>query len=412
MKKIAILFIAVLLTSPSWAYEIAPLCCDTGEPWIDTDWTQPGECCNIPAAPDLSPDILIGATLYVTVKNEQDVGIENTSTSSTADVYVVTTLNFFINGLDLVNQQVSIQEYFPGPTAANTQALAVYDGTIDYTGVSGMEWLDRQSTNTWSKSYSGADLAYFQTQQQMCAWTNSGFGVIGAGSSNIDAYIDTQAFAEFCIVYEYDEYVPVTLSSFTATYFDGSPILQWTTQSETDNIGWNIYRADSEEFEWSMQINNDLIPGAGTSSEPTDYIFEDEYVVYPSLSYWYWIEDISADGNTNIHGPVFMTIPEDAEDPGSPEIFNEARLYNSPNPFNPITTILFDIDIEGAPSGELLIYDIKGNLVRKLHEGIIPQSGITWDSTNEFVRKVPSGIYLYVLRTDQKTYAKKMVLTK
>lgn len=271
--------------------------------------------------------------------------------------------------------------------------------------------------------YSGTNPTDMDYHDVNAAWTSTYIGTgnftwnlditainnVSSVGGNVDGAFSAVDFGgQVRIIYDYT--VPVTLSSFTANYFDGSPILQWTTQSETNNIGWNVYRADSEEYEYSMQINNELIPGAGTTSQPTDYIFSDEYTVYPNLNYWYWIEDISSDGNTNVHGPISLTVPEEGYDPESPEIYNEARLYNIPNPFNPITTIMFDI--EGNVSGEVLIYDIKGNLVRKLHDGPVPQSGITWDSRDELGKKVPSGIYLYVLKTDQKTYAKKMVLAK
>jgi hypothetical protein len=411
MKKLVVLFFVVLMSSVSWAYFLDPMCCEPESgAWTDTDWTPPGKCCQIPAAPDLYPDILIGATLYMYNYTKQDVGIENTSISSTAEVYFASTVNFYSTGPGFTDHFMANTDYFPGPTPAVKETLAVYDGTTDYLGASGETWTGFENSTTWNQSYSGGDLAYFATAQTICWWTDSGFAVIGSGSSNIVAVIDTQAKTKACIVYEYEEGVPVTLSSFTANYFDGMPILQWTTQSETNNIGWNVYRAENDEYEYSMQINNNLILGAGTTSEPTDYIFEDGYTVYPTMSYWYWIEDISADGNTNIHGPITLTVPEEGYNPESPEIYNEARLFNLPNPFNPNTTIMFDI--EGNVSGEILIYDIKGNLVKKLHDGPIPQSGVNWDSTNELGNKVPSGIYLYVLKTAEKTYAKKMVLAK
>ncbi|MDP8204666.1 MAG: hypothetical protein P9L95_09065, partial [Candidatus Tenebribacter mawsonii] len=45
-----------------------------------------------------------------------------------------------------------------------------------------------------------------------------------------------------------DIILPVTLSSFTAQYSSNHPTLYWETESESDNIGWNVYRANSSNL--------------------------------------------------------------------------------------------------------------------------------------------------------------------
>ncbi|MCD4797325.1 MAG: hypothetical protein K8R49_09200, partial [Candidatus Cloacimonetes bacterium] len=46
--------------------------------------------------------------------------------------------------------------------------------------------------------------------------------------------------------------LPVTLSSFTASFIDDTPTLYWTTQSETNNSGWNVYRSVSQNIGQAM----------------------------------------------------------------------------------------------------------------------------------------------------------------
>ncbi|MBN2460272.1 MAG: choice-of-anchor E domain-containing protein [Candidatus Cloacimonetes bacterium] len=410
MKKVIILAIALMLFSFSWANFYRWYCCNTG--WHDTDWPAgTPKCCNLPAAPIFPENDLIGAILYITVKNNQDVGVENTSVSSPASINVQTTLNFFVNDYhEISNQQIQVQAWYPGPTGGDFQNLAVFDGTIDYAGASGYTWANVENQNTWNHSYT--DLSLFTSTFPVCWWTNSGYAIFGEGSTNIDASIDTQAWAQACIWYEYegDEPSPVELSSFTAIYFDGLPTLNWTTQSEINNLGWNVYRSNSSLYSEASQLNTLLIPGQGTSTTPHDYEYVDQTEVVSNNTYWYWIEDVSMDGETNTHGPIDLFIPESGYDPVPPEILKTARLYNTPNPFNPTTWIMFDIDTDVA--GDITIYDIKGNLVRNLHEGYIPETGVMWDSTDDSGKKVPSGIYLYVLKTSGRTFAKKMVLTK
>lgn len=85
---------------------------------------------------------------------------------------------------------------------------------------------------------------------------------------------------------------------------------------------------------------------------------------------------------------------------------------NHPNPFNPETLIRFSL----AESSELslTIYNMRGQIVRTLASGIY-QTGsysLKWDGTNNYNRIVPSGIYLYSLRTKAGTFTKRMMLLK
>jgi len=104
----------------------------------------------------------------------------------------------------------------------------------------------------------------------------------------------------------------VELSSFTTAYIEDTPVINWTTQSEDGNAGWNLYRGEYEEAfinGEAIQINPELIEGAGTTSEPTDYSFEDPYEVLPGQEYWYTLESVCYNGETEIHGSVSLLIP-------------------------------------------------------------------------------------------------------
>ncbi|MBC8385136.1 MAG: hypothetical protein H8E57_06420, partial [Candidatus Cloacimonetes bacterium] len=60
---------------------------------------------------------------------------------------------------------------------------------------------------------------------------------------------------------EEDPPTPVELSTFTAVYTNGSSLLEWTTQTESNNMGWNIYRSETG-LEDGVQVNGHLIHGA------------------------------------------------------------------------------------------------------------------------------------------------------
>ncbi|MCK4979184.1 MAG: T9SS type A sorting domain-containing protein, partial [Candidatus Delongbacteria bacterium] len=79
-------------------------------------------------------------------------------------------------------------------------------------------------------------------------------------------------------------------------------------------------------------------------------------------------------------------------------------LSNFPNPFNPTTTISFDI-AEGE-TGILTIFNLKGQLL-ELHEFNSGNYDCIWDATNQ-----ASGIYFYKLQTQTISETRKMLLLK
>ena len=80
----------------------------------------------------------------------------------------------------------------------------------------------------------------------------------------------------------------------------------------------------------------------------------------------------------------------------------EFALYDAyPNPFNPSTTIGYEIPYSMSVS--LNIYDISGRLVRKLDNGIRNAGihSIIWDGRDNFGNIVSNGLYIYRLDSDQ-----------
>ncbi|HSG29114.1 MAG TPA: carbohydrate-binding protein [Candidatus Krumholzibacterium sp.] len=84
-----------------------------------------------------------------------------------------------------------------------------------------------------------------------------------------------------------------------------------------------------------------------------------------------------------------------------------------PNPFNPSTTISYDLPEEVAV--DLSVYDVTGRLVRKLVDGAFTGAGthrIVWDGRNEAGRVVEAGVYFYRLEAGTFSRTRKMVLMR
>lgn len=202
-----------------------------------------------------------------------------------------------------------------------------------------------------------------------------------------------------------DQTLPVTLSSFTAQFIGSLPILCWTTQSETNNSGWNVYRGESADASINgsaIQINSELITGAGTTTLPTDYVFEDEYETIAGNEYWYFLESMDYSGETFIHGSVSLVIPEEGTTPELPQL--TILKNNYPNPFNPDTTIYFSV--KENETAQLSIFNAKGQIIEtKTFEAGI--HNYFWDASD-----FASGIYLYQLETESFSEVRKMILLK
>jgi len=97
----------------------------------------------------------------------------------------------------------------------------------------------------------------------------------------------------------------IQLSHFEASPQSWKIILLWSTDSEIDNAGFNIYRSESEDGEY-IQINEDLIPAKGSPTEGSYYEFIDDDVKNRK-TYYYKLEDMDLNGVSTTHGPVSAT---------------------------------------------------------------------------------------------------------
>ena len=135
------------------------------------------------------------------------------------------------------------------------------------------------------------------------------------------------------------------------------------------------------------------------------------------------VEVVDSDGNflavqlISNAATIDYRVPLSAEGLGSgaslPKAF--ALSQNHPNPFNPSTTINYQIPEDvGFVSFSLNVYDIRGSLVRTLANGVKGPGYYTahWDGTDNNGRQLSSGVYFYRFHSDKYTSTRKMVLLK
>jgi len=213
-----------------------------------------------------------------------------------------------------------------------------------------------------------------------------------------------------------DSSLPVSFSSFNAEIVNNAVFLKWRTESEFQNLGFEIYRSMNKitgyELISSYNTNQDLV-GSNSSVDLKSYFYKDGFV-QPGFEYWYKIVDVNVHGIKTEHGPFHVLVTE--------QIVPESiTLYsNYPNPFsareNPSTNILFYVPNNKMINEEasLVVYNSLGRIVKTLYLGNI-QPGkytYTWDGRDENQIVLPSGNYYANLRIGNYSKTIKMIWSR
>jgi len=205
--------------------------------------------------------------------------------------------------------------------------------------------------------------------------------------------------------------LPVDLTAFSATAEADKIVLKWTTQSEVNNLGFEVYRSGEETGAYAMIAsfeNTPALQGGGNSNTAREYTYEDA-ILSNGGTYWYQIADVDYQGVRTFHGPVSAQAPDLI-----PEAY--ALRPNYPNPFNPETTIRFEVPADPASNGKiaLAIYNNLGMVVRTLVSGSV-QPGIhavKWDGRNDRGDQMASGVYFLRLQAGSFVQTQKMLLVR
>ncbi len=228
----------------------------------------------------------------------------------------------------------------------------------------------------WARSgINGSDATTSNTngsgQAQYC-WVGA-----NAGFDTLRAVIRSTG-ATAVAVKQWENALPVELSSFSATVTERDVVLNWATSEEVNNSGFDIERS-SATGEWTKA---GFVAGNGTTNETKNYSFTDRGLA--SGKYNYRLKQIDFNGNYqyfNLSNEVVI---------GLPEKFELAQNY--PNPFNPSTKIDFALPKDGNVT--LSVFDNSGRLVSKMADGFRTAGYYTIDFS---ASNLSSGVYFYKL---------------
>ncbi len=186
--------------------------------------------------------------------------------------------------------------------------------------------------------------------------------------------------------------IPVELTAFNASVNKNEVVLDWTTATELNNLGFEIQRKSFEgEFETIGFVN-----GKGTTTEVNNYSFTDSKVDAGNYSYRLMQKDFDGTFAYSQEVEVEVSLP-----------LEYSLEQNYPNPFNPTTTIRYAIPQDNYVS--IKLYDVLGNEVMTLvneqkqagrYEMLFNASGIA------------SGVYYYQITSGSFTQTRKLVIIK
>ena len=199
---------------------------------------------------------------------------------------------------------------------------------------------------------------------------------------------------------------PVELSSFTATLSgDFFVNIAWTSQTETQMMGYRVYRNTTADQSSAMMIDNPMVPATNSSESHTYNVTDTDVMI--GETYYYWLEAVEYNAS-NFHGPVSVTVTGNVP-PVLPEVTTMKNAY--PNPFKAGSSTNIEVALKAGESGTLTIYNVMGQVVKtvSLTEG---SHMVSWNGRDAKGSAVGNDIYFYKLSTPSLNQTKKMVIVK
>jgi Secretion system C-terminal sorting domain len=196
--------------------------------------------------------------------------------------------------------------------------------------------------------------------------------------------------SNFALPYDFQSLLPVELSIFTGTSDKDKIILRWRTETELNNHGYDIQRS-TDNAQWK---SIGFVEGNGNSNSPKNYSYTDNYPPFGKV--YYRLKQEDNDGKFEYSNIINFDL----------SVTSNVELYqNYPNPFNPTTKI--EYSLPKASNVSLKVYDLLGREVITLKKEYQTAGKYAVDFNGS---NLASGLYIYVLVTDDFVISKKMIM--
>ncbi|MDR3665684.1 MAG: FISUMP domain-containing protein, partial [Ignavibacteriaceae bacterium] len=276
------------------------------------------------------------------------------------------------------NELKEIGQGTGGGAGTNTSGFSALLAGIRYNGI--FYYLDNH-TNFWTSRSAGNSSSY-------CIQLVNTANIIQGGQVD-----EMSGYSIRCINNLTVSELPVELTTFTASIINNNVKLNWNTATEINSYSFEIEKKISTNKSWEKII---AIKASGNSNKPSQYSYIDKNVI--AGKYNYRLKMIDLDGSSKYSSIVNVEIV-------APAKFELGQNY--PNPWNPTTTIRYQIPINIFVI--IKVFDALGREVATLVNEIKP-AGIYEVTLNG--RNLSSGVYYYQMKAGTFFETKKFVLIK
>lgn len=178
--------------------------------------------------------------------------------------------------------------------------------------------------------------------------------------------------------YSVDNLAPPMPTPFTGRYQAGATALHWGSSFAVDMAGYRLHRGSVPGF----------VPGPANLVATTVDV---DYVDHVAGNHYYQLFAMDIHGNLS---PAAQLAPQQTSPVPDGPIAALRLAPNVPNPFNPSTTLRFELPDAGR--ARVVVFDLAGKLVRTLADGpyAAGRHEVVWDGRDAAGRDLGSGNYL------------------
>ncbi|OGU67995.1 MAG: hypothetical protein A2499_13790 [Stygiobacter sp. RIFOXYC12_FULL_38_8] len=306
-----------------------------------------------------------------------------------------------------------------------------YSANVYQNGATILPKLSRIYSPTFSNDFGGGTL-------------NAGGSVVSSGGSvpvaNGNSITVTASFHTYNgIEYTFSrwqDYTTANPQSFTingnnsiTAYYTGRPVvvsfyfggvigdpikLMWTDNPNSAVTQYYIYRRQKPNGVYTTPVHIGTVNRGVGYFEDYDFSLTntknyDTWLEYTVLSYYTTQGTFSDDGWSTIWGDVFASMQSNdlAMVKAESEVPSEYAIGNYPNPFNPTTTISYQLPKDGIVT--IKVYDIIGREVATL---VNEQKSAGYYKVDFNAGKMTSGVYICSIQSNSFSKSIKLLLTK
>jgi hypothetical protein len=254
--------------------------------------------------------------------------------------------------------------------------------------------LDRHGDSLWTRQYQfPVNLGFNDLKPDPVGYVGTGWIIDptnpGSAFPWLAHFSDTGDTLDFHII------STVVASSVRLVPYMGNQYLLAGIQNISGNVqGWVARCSNQGDLLWSQSYGDSLYDNvAGLAVDDSGYVYGAGIANSSQTTFYGW--------NFKLWPAVNAVIGND------PIIIPKYRLVSSPNPFNPSTTLSYELP--AASELKLTVFDTAGRLVATLAEGrqLAGAHSVIFEGSD-----LPSGIYFARLAAGEFTQTQKLVLLK